>query len=575
MMTKYSALKSIALLILTAGCLDPAGVEQVDRSSAALTTQGLFYQGINLTGAERGFGSSIEETWGPAIPGVEGQTHVWPNPDSNSNVSALDTALFPGGMNSVRLPFQWERLQPALNGPLDAAYLAKLKATTDVLRRRGATVVLDVHNYAFYKVRNRGTAEPGQSIGSPDVPVGALADLWRRLAQEFGSTSKSHPVVFGLMNEPHALAVSVWVEAARQSVAAIRAAGAKNLLLVPGADWTTAADFAWSQNRSLLQSVTDPDDNMAIEVHQYYNGTCVANGYVDKLKPFEDWAVANNRLAWLGELDLHDGDACHQAFRNLLTHLHAKAAGTTGGVWIGYTYWAIDASNNTSGANFVATPFPYLRMHLPSTCGNGARDGQETEIDCGGTCRRCGDGKACAKDTDCQSGFCTGNVCSTAGGAGGISGAAGTGGTGGRGGSTGASGSGGTTGGTSGAAGTGGTGGRGGSTGAGGSGGSTGGASGLGGASGTGGGHGGTSGGGGATSAGGRGGATNLGGSGGAPTGTGGAVAGTDGNAAGSGGGQSGANGCACQTATGSQSAAQLLLACLGAVRALRRRRRF
>jgi hypothetical protein len=46
------------------------------------------------------------------------------------------------------------------------------------------------------------------------------------------------------------------------------------------------------------------------------------------------------------------------------------------------------------------------------TCTDGVRNGNETDVDCGGpTCPKCANGKACAAGTDCQSGVCTNNVC--------------------------------------------------------------------------------------------------------------------------------------------------------------------
>ena len=378
----------------------------------------LLHSGINLSGAERGFGSEIQESWGAAIPGVEGSTYFWPNPDSNTDVAALDKTLLPGGMNTVRLPFQWERLQPALNAAFDAGYLAKMKATAAALRSRGANVLLDVHNYAYYKLNGRGTAAPGQLIGSSDVPITAFADFWRRMAVEFGSQSQSSPYIFGLMNEPHDIDTTVWTNAAQTALTAIRTQGAKNLVFVPGAAWTTAADFSWDDNKTLLQTVTDPLDNFAIEVHQYYDGPCTPTGYVDKLAFFENWAIINHRVAFLGEmgLSISGGAVCLQAFANLVDHLQATAAGTANGVWVGYTFWLIDSSSSTSGADFVSgSGWSTIQPRLPSTCASGTKDGNEADVDCGGTCRRCADGKACSKDYDCQSGFCVGNKCGTTG----------------------------------------------------------------------------------------------------------------------------------------------------------------
>jgi hypothetical protein len=42
---------------------------------------------------------------------------------------------------------------------------------------------------------------------------------------------------------------------------------------------------------------------------------------------------------------------------------------------------------------------------------DGARNGRETDVDCGGPCARCDDGKACFAPSDCQSDRCEGAVC--------------------------------------------------------------------------------------------------------------------------------------------------------------------
>jgi hypothetical protein len=48
----------------------------------------------------------------------------------------------------------------------------------------------------------------------------------------------------------------------------------------------------------------------------------------------------------------------------------------------------------------------------PSSCDNGIQDGDETAIDCGGSCdNACGDGQGCGSADDCMSGVCEGGVC--------------------------------------------------------------------------------------------------------------------------------------------------------------------
>src|SRR5207253_1866743 len=47
-------------------------------------------------------------------------------------------------------------------------------------------------------------------------------------------------------------------------------------------------------------------------------------------------------------------------------------------------------------------------------CTDGKLDGDETDVDCGGSCKKCGDGKACISPGDCASGVCTGGTCKAA-----------------------------------------------------------------------------------------------------------------------------------------------------------------
>jgi hypothetical protein len=55
--------------------------------------------------------------------------------------------------------------------------------------------------------------------------------------------------------------------------------------------------------------------------------------------------------------------------------------------------------------------------HPPNTrCDDGTRNGSETDIDCGGpVCSACANGKTCSVGSDCQSGACTGGICSPPG----------------------------------------------------------------------------------------------------------------------------------------------------------------
>jgi hypothetical protein len=50
---------------------------------------------------------------------------------------------------------------------------------------------------------------------------------------------------------------------------------------------------------------------------------------------------------------------------------------------------------------------------IPATCSDGRQNGDESDTDCGGSCDRCANGKACTSIDDCDSARCTGGRCAT------------------------------------------------------------------------------------------------------------------------------------------------------------------
>jgi len=45
----------------------------------------------------------------------------------------------------------------------------------------------------------------------------------------------------------------------------------------------------------------------------------------------------------------------------------------------------------------------------PASCSNNVKDGDETDVDCGGPCGQCLEGRICIENIDCRSGFCNAN----------------------------------------------------------------------------------------------------------------------------------------------------------------------
>ncbi|HYM86178.1 MAG TPA: glycoside hydrolase family 5 protein, partial [Pseudoxanthomonas sp.] len=197
-------------------------------------------------------------------------------------------------------------------------------------------VVLDVHNYARYY---------GKRIGTPETPVAVFADFWSNLAAEF---KDDDAVVFGLMNEPNGIDADDWADAAQAGLNAIRATGARNLVLVPGTAYSGAHSWnsTWyggTSNGEALLAITDPANRIAFEAHQYldadYSGTsgeCQSEQIgAQKLQGFTDWLRRHNKQGFLGEFGVGSGPVCLSALEAMLDHIQSNAD-----VWLGWTYWA-------------------------------------------------------------------------------------------------------------------------------------------------------------------------------------------------------------------------------------------
>ena len=276
--------------------------------------------GLNIAGGEFGEGA-----------GHYGRDYIYPG------AAELEYAA-KKGFSVIRLPFRWERLQPKLNGELNQAELNRLREVVALASARKLSVILNPHNYARYG---------DKVIGSVDVPASAFADFWRRVADAF----KGEPgIVFGLMNEPHDMPTQDWAEAAQAAIDAIRAAGACELVLVPGNGWSGAHSWAkdgyGTPNSIALAGIKDPANNIAFEFHQYldpdFSGTgktCRAPTEVlEAINAATQWLNEGKRKGFLGEFGASDDPQCMAGLEAMMSHLESHA-----NVWLGWTYWASGA----------------------------------------------------------------------------------------------------------------------------------------------------------------------------------------------------------------------------------------
>lgn len=258
------------------------------QSTSAARSSDMPMFGVNLAGAEFG-----------EVGGAFEKHYTYPN--------AKELTYFNGkGLNLIRLPFKWERLQPHLFLPFDPVELSRIKTFMDHAAERNMRVILDVHNYGRFH---------GNHIGTPSVPHSAFQNLWTRLAKEF----KDHPALhaYGLMNEPKSMN-GHWPRAAQAGMDGVRAVDMKSMVSIAGDMFSSA--HAWRQHNETL-NVIDPANNHRYEAHVYFDndssGLYKADYVTEKanpdigvtrLRPFVEWLHEKGKKGYIGEYGIPGDD---------------------------------------------------------------------------------------------------------------------------------------------------------------------------------------------------------------------------------------------------------------------------
>jgi aryl-phospho-beta-D-glucosidase BglC (GH1 family) len=244
------------------------------------------------------------------------------------------------GVDLVRLPIRWERVQDALGGSLDlSGDIALIKQVLVDAAALGMDVIIDVHNYGRYK---------GVALGAPGGPTPAqFADFWKKMAVQF----KDYTALAGydLMNEPHDMpTATIWKESAQAATNAIREVDMDNTIIVEGDNWAGAHSWLHS-NANLI--INDPANKIVYQAHQYFdknNSGTYANSYdvegayptmgADRIKPFVDWLKANNLQGMIGETGVPSNDSRWiTVMKNALDYMQANNLDVT--AWAGGAWW--------------------------------------------------------------------------------------------------------------------------------------------------------------------------------------------------------------------------------------------
>lgn len=247
--------------------------------------------GLNVAGAE--FTST-------ALPGIHGTHYFFPP-------SGYFEAWAAKGIQTVRFPIKWERLQPALNKGFDPIYAGLIDKMLGQAQANGIDVILDVHNYARYR---------DNVIGSQQVPFSAYRNLLERISQRWGS----HTALYGydIMNEPYGDADVHWPKAAQAGINGVRRYDRQKPIFIEGVSYSSAARWAWYADKLLV--LNDPIDNLIFSAHVYLDpdasGTYKLPPAADfdptigiqRVRPFVNWLKKNNKRGHIGELGIPGDD---------------------------------------------------------------------------------------------------------------------------------------------------------------------------------------------------------------------------------------------------------------------------
>src|SRR5262245_16413726 len=108
----------------------PSGADAEGRP----TDTKLALTGVNMAGAE----------FGTTMPGAPGTDYFYPKREWIDHFAAK-------GVNVLRLPVRWERLQPKLGAELAAGEVERIDEVVNYVTSEGLAVILDLHNYARYQ----------------------------------------------------------------------------------------------------------------------------------------------------------------------------------------------------------------------------------------------------------------------------------------------------------------------------------------------------------------------------------------------------------------------------------------
>jgi endoglucanase len=231
--------------------------------------------GVHAVGTQLYDGSTPIRLMGVNRPGGEYSCvtgSVWDPADGSGNNAATITAMLAWKVNAVRIPLNedcWLSLNSTKTA--GAAYQSAILTWVNLLLQNNIYPILDLH-----WTENNGA----QATGQQPMPDAAHAPaFWSSVAAAYAGSPK---VIFDLFNEPYpdnntdggwgcwrdggtCTGMSYPAAGMQSLVSAVRAAGANNLIVLGGIEYSN------DLTQWLTYEPTDPANNLAASWHVYPN----------------------------------------------------------------------------------------------------------------------------------------------------------------------------------------------------------------------------------------------------------------------------------------------------------------
>jgi hypothetical protein len=246
----------------------PVGVDSANTQAPVVEahpSSGGYRRGITDAGGEFGYAPTTQPT-SPFSNRNPGRYNIAYHYDRRATFDYLAGR----GIDLVKIPFRWERIQRRPGAALWQDEVRRLRAAVKRADAAGLAAIIDMHNFGAYYLASGGHGVR-RAVGTRALPIADFVDVWRRLSARF----EGQVLAYNIMTEPvklpargSRLPAEVWERASQRALSAIRARGDETLVMVPGYRWSGAQ--VWPRVHP-DPWIHDPADAYFYEAHHYWD----------------------------------------------------------------------------------------------------------------------------------------------------------------------------------------------------------------------------------------------------------------------------------------------------------------